>query len=146
MAAKYKGEFMAEKRMLIMPGELVNKINDNRGDLSQADFINFLIDSHLKEEVKEPGYVTREEIQALKQDIKKLLATDSKYATKEEMQVFQQDTKRLLKSFVDFFIGYGLELGKESPKADLAELTSKLAELDGGLGPEEGREVKIKWK
>lgn len=137
---------MAEKRMLIMPGELVNKINDNRGDLSQADFINFLIDSHLKEEVKEPGYVTREEIQALKQDIKKLLATDSKYATKEEMQVFQQDTKRLLKSFVDFFIGYGLELGKESPKADLAELTSKLAELDSDLGPEEGREVKIKWK
>lgn len=137
---------MAEKRMLIMPGELVNKINDNRGDLSQADFINFLIDSHLKEEVKEPGYVTREEIQALKQDIKKLLATDSKYATKEEMQVFQQDTKRLLKSFVDFFIGYGLELGKESPKADFAELTSKLAELDSDLGPEEGREVKIKWK
>jgi len=146
MAAKYKGEFMAEKRMLIMPGELVNKINDNRGDLSQADFINFLIDSHLKEEVKEPGYVTGEEIQALKQDIKKLLSTDSKYATKEEMQVFQQDTKRLLKSFVDFFIGYGLELGKESPKADFAELTSKLAELDSDLGPEEGREVKIKWK
>jgi len=137
---------MAEKRMLIMPGELVNKINDNRGDLSQADFINFLIDSHLKEEVKEPGYVTREEIQALKQDIKKLLATDSKYATKEEMQVFQQDTKKLLKSFVDFFIGYGLELGKESPKTDFAELTSKLAELDSDLGPEEGREVKIKWK
>ena len=43
---------MAEKRMLIVPAELVKRINDNRGDLSQGEFINFLIDSRLKKETK----------------------------------------------------------------------------------------------
>ena len=34
---------MSEKRMLIMPAELVRKIDENRGDMSQAEFISFLI-------------------------------------------------------------------------------------------------------
>ena len=43
---------MGEKRMLILPAELVKKIDDNRGDMSQAEFINFLIDTPLKEKTK----------------------------------------------------------------------------------------------
>jgi len=39
---------MGEKRMLIVPAELIKKIDDNRGDMSQAEFIDFLIDSQLK--------------------------------------------------------------------------------------------------
>jgi len=34
---------MAEKRMLIVDAELVAKIDDNRGDMSRSEFINFLI-------------------------------------------------------------------------------------------------------
>ena len=33
---------MTERKMLM---ELVKKITDNRGDLSQTDFVNFLIDN-----------------------------------------------------------------------------------------------------
>ena len=40
---------MAEKRMLIVPAELVKKIDDNRGDMTQAEFIELLIDSKLYE-------------------------------------------------------------------------------------------------
>ena len=43
---------MSEKRMLIMPAELVKKIDDNRGDMTQVEFIDFLIDGQLKEETK----------------------------------------------------------------------------------------------
>jgi len=138
---------MSEKRMLILPAELTQKINDNRGDLSQAEFIDFLIESHIKEEAKEPKYVTKEEIESLKRDVKKILLQEQKYTTKEEIQAFQQDTKKLLRSFLDFFIGYGLELGKPSPAGDLKELASKLQGLEDDLASEdEGREVKIKWK
>ena len=142
---------MTEKRMLIVPSELAKKIDENRGDLGQAEFVDFLIENQLKAEAKEPKYATREEIGSLKQELKKLLiqaeAKEPKFATKEEVQAFQQDIKKLLKSFVDFFIGYGLELGKESPKTELAELTSKLQGLETDLASEdEGREVKIKWK
>jgi hypothetical protein len=140
---------MTERKMLL---ELVKTITDNRGDMSQSDFISFLVDSHLKDEAKAKAEVTREEFDDLRQDVKKLLTRvggpkDSKFVTKEQLASFQQDTKRLLKNFVDFFIGYGLELGKDSPLADLEELTSKLGDIDKENSPsEEGREVKIKWK
>ena len=119
---------MPEKRMMIVPAELVRKIDENRGDMSQADFVEFLIDSHLQESVKKP-------------------AEEKKYATKEEFRSFEEDIKKLLKSFLDFFVGYGLELGKESPKTEFEELTSKLHELDTDLASEgKPKEAKIKWK
>jgi len=64
---------MAERRMLIMPSELVRKIDENRGDISQADFIDFLIESHLKGKSEEQKYVTKEELRVFEEDIKKLL-------------------------------------------------------------------------
>ncbi len=120
--------------------------------MSQTDFVSFLIDSQLKGEAKTKAEVTREEFEDLRQDVKKLLARvggpkETKFVTKAELASFQQDTKRLLKNFVDFFIGYGLELGKDSPIADLEELTSKLGDIGNEAeSSEEGREVKIKWK
>ena len=115
---------MGEKRMLIVPAELVKKIDDNRGDMSQAEFIDFLIDGQLKEETQE-----------------------QKYATKEEIHSFEQDIRKLLRSFLEFFVGYGLELGKQSPKAEFEELTSKLQELEKDLDSEgKGKEATIKWK
>ncbi len=118
---------MGEKRMLIVPTELGKKIDDNRGDMSQAEFIDFLIDGQLKEEIKE-----------------------QKYATKVEIRSFEQDIKRLLKNFLDFFVGYGFELGKQSPKTEFEEISSKLQELENDLASEDnedkGKEAKIKWK
>ncbi len=115
---------MAEKRMLIVPAELVKKIDNNRGDMTQAEFIDFLIDGQLKEEIKE-----------------------QKYVTKEEIRSFEQDMKRLLRSSLDFFVSYGLELGKQSPKAEFEELSSKLQELEKDLAPEgKGGKATIKWK
>jgi hypothetical protein len=115
---------VAQKRMLIVPAELVEKIDDNRGDMTQVEFINFLIDGQLKEEIKE-----------------------QKYATKEEIRSFELDIKRLLKSFLDFFVSYGLELGKQSPKAEFEELSSTLQALEKDLASEgKGGKATIKWK
>ncbi|MFC2027026.1 hypothetical protein ACFLUX_03580 [Chloroflexota bacterium] len=142
---------MSEKRMLILPAELVKKINDNCGDLSQAEFIDFLLDDRLEGKVKEQKEITREELESLRRDIKQIMlkeaAEKERYATKEELQVFQEDAKKLIKNFLDFFIGYGLELSKQPAGDELKELVKKLDSLEGGLPAEdEGGEVKIKWK
>ncbi len=145
---------MAEKLMLIVPADLITKIDANRGDLSQAEFISFLIDSILKERTDEQKGANKEELEAIRADLKKLIASydeaKKKYATKDEFQAFLQDNKKLLKSFLDFFIGYGLEMGKKSSNGELAEITSKLQGLEEELATEnegkEGGEVKIKWK
>ncbi|MFZ7104970.1 MAG: hypothetical protein ACOWWO_20210, partial [Peptococcaceae bacterium] len=64
----------------------------------------------------------------------------------EEAAAFQEDTKKLMKSFLDFFIGYGLEFNKKSEGTDdLSELSRTLDALEKASG-DEGKEVKIKWK
>ena len=138
---------MTDKRMLIVPTELANTIDENRGDLSQAEFISFLIQNAFEEKVKEPGYATKTEIKTLEEEFKKFSQTHSKkYATQEEMEAFETDMKKLFKNFVDFFIGYGLELGKQTPLSELAELTGKLDDLENDLPPDGGKDVKIKYK
>jgi len=138
---------MAEKRMMILPADVIKKIDDNRGDLSQADFINFLVDTQLKGDTQEKQAIGKEEIVSLieshiKEELKK-----QRYVTREEIQAFEQDIKSLLKTFLDFFVSYGLELGKKSPKAEFEELSNKLEELENHLSPEgESKEAKIKWK
>ena len=55
--------------------------------------------------------------------------------------------KRLLKHFLDFFVSYGLELGKQSPQAEVEELTSKLQGLQKDLDSDsEKGKATIKWK
>jgi hypothetical protein len=57
---------MSEKLMLIVPAELVAKIDANRGDLSQAEFIIFLIDSLLNEKSEEKQVTSKDEINSIK--------------------------------------------------------------------------------
>jgi len=118
---------MDDKRMLIVPVELVRKIDENRGDMSQAEFIEFLINNQLQE--------TKEKTK------------EQQYVTKEELRVFEEDVKSLLRRSLDFFVSYGLELGKQSPKTEFEELSSRLHELESELASEDERkEAKIKWK
>jgi len=76
--------------MLIIDADVVRKVDENRGDMSRAEFLNFLIDSQFKEETGNQHYVD-----------------------KEEFRQFTQGMKELLRNFLEFFISYGLELGKQ---------------------------------
>jgi hypothetical protein len=101
---------MSEKKMLIVDAELVKKVDDNRGDMGRSEFLDFLIESQLKEkeESKKQGGVTR-----------------------EEFHQFQEGTKELLRNFLEFFISYGLELGKQPSDSEFEQLTRKLQSVGG---------------
>ena len=119
---------MAEKRMLIVPADLAQKIDDNRGDMSRSDFIEFLIDCQLKLETKDKQPAVQ-------------------YATKEEIKSLEQDMKRLLKSFLDFFLNYGLEMGTQPKEDEFEEITSKLKGLEKDTDPDNDKgRATIKWK
>jgi hypothetical protein len=120
---------MAERRMLIVPAELVRRIDENRGDMSQAEFIDFLIDGQLKEETKTKA------------------KEEPKYVTEEQFRSLEQDMKKLLRSFLDFFVSYGLELGKQSPQSEFEEIASRLQGLEKELDSDSGKgKATIKWK
>ena len=108
---------MADKRMLIIPANLLQKIDENRGDLSIAEFIEFLIDSRLEQKT-----------------------ADERYATQEALTEVEEDIKGLLRSVLDFVVSYGMELGPRRGNNDLASLTKKLDEL--GVAKESSRQLK----
>ncbi len=97
---------MSDKRMLVVDAELVRNIDENRGDLSRSEFIEFLINSQLKGENKGNDGVTR-----------------------EEFRQFQEGAKELLRSFLEFFINYGLELGKQPKNEEFEQLSRRLQAL-----------------
>jgi len=100
---------MPEKRMLILDSETVQKIEENRGDMSVSEFINFVIDSHFEQTV-EPH--------------------QADLVTKEEFRQFEEGIKDLLRSFLEFFLSYGLELGKQPSDGELDKLNLKLQGLN----------------
>jgi hypothetical protein len=102
---------MAEKKMLIVDAEVARKVDESRGEMSRSDFIDLLIESQLSGD-KEPGGG----------------AGQSNYVTKEELHQSLQGIKELLRTFLEFFLSYGLEVGKHSDK-NFNELSQKLQAL-----------------
>ena len=98
---------MTDKRMLMVDAEVARKIEANRGDMSNSDFINFLIDGHLKGDEGESQNVV----------------------SKEEFDQFASGMKDLLRNFLEFFLSYGLELGRTPQDKGYEELTQKLQSL-----------------
>lgn len=123
---------MADSKILVIPADLVHKIDNNRGDISRAEFLEALIDN-LVEEKSEPKDTV-------------------KYATREELISFEQDMKQLIKSFLDFFVSYGLELGENGQQIEIEKFTSKLQGLQKDMGSSDsssskgGGKATIKWK
>ena len=121
----FEDKAMVDRRMLILPAELVRKIDENRGDMGQAEFIDFLINSQFNEEE----------------------TNGSGYVTTEEFHTFEQGMKELFRSFLDFFLNFGLEMGHDSSRVGLEVLSDKLHGLEEQLDhPENERRAKIKWK
>ena len=124
---------MSNSKIIVVPADLAQKIDDNRGDMNRVEFIEALIDNLLtdKNESKGNGKVD--------------------FATRTEFLSFEQDMKQLLKSFLDFFMAYGMEFGENGQLLDVEKFTSKLQGLQKDLGVESsgkssGGKATIKWK
>lgn len=101
--------------MLVVEADLVKKIDENRGDLSRSEFIDLLIEGQLDEKDDAAG-------------VKGHLLDDDA-VTRDEFLQFQEGAKELLRSFLDFFINYGLELGKGPRDEEFEQLSRKLRTL-----------------
>lgn len=122
---------MSDNKILIVPADIIKKIDDNRGEMDRGEFIGAIIDNLLEDKIeKKKSEVT-------------------KYATSAELAAFEQDIKALLKSFLDFFMSYGMELGENGSTVDFEKLTNKLQGLQKDLGTDGGKSFTrgtIKWK
>jgi hypothetical protein len=60
-------------------------------------------------------------------------AAQTQYITRDELLSFERDIKQLMKSFLDFFISYGLEASQNRQLADIETFTGKLDRLQEDL-------------
>ncbi len=124
---------MSDNKILVIPADLVKKIDENCGDMNRAEFIEALIDNLIAEKGE-----SRENVK-------------SDFVTRTELLVFEQDMKQLLKSFLDFFMAYDVELGENNQQIELDIFTTKLQGLQKDLSPADngskgGGKATIKWK
>lgn len=124
-----------------LPSELLRKIDENRGDLSRAEFIDFLLESHLSAAYESPG-VSREEFEALRDSIKKV-SNGIEHGNYATKDEFSE-FQRDIKELLKSFIDFALNYGIEFGQeiGDLDKLASGLKDEMG----EEGPRVKLKWK
>ena len=103
---------MPGKKITVLPSELVNKIDEHRGDLDRGEFLNVLIDSYLQQDSAD-------------HPAKKSI--DGEYVTEESLTEFERGIKELLRNFLEFFVSYGLEIGpKAGDTTGLGSLAEKL--------------------
>ena len=91
--------------ILVVDKDVVKQVDENRGELTRTEFVNFLIHSQLKEGNRSQNYVD-----------------------KEEFHCFVQEVKELLRNFLDFFLT--LELAKQAQDSDFEEWCKKIQALD----------------
>jgi len=93
--------------IMVVKDDIVKQIDKNRGEMNRTEFVSYLIQSQLKECQNPPNYVT-----------------------KEEFQQFTQKIVELLHNFLQFFVSYGMALGKRQQDVEFQVLNQQLESLD----------------
>lgn len=118
---------MAGKRMLILDRDLVEKIDEYRGDMTRGEFIELCVNSCL--EGSQPETARGEEREIGRRDLPLRRREMSIYATREEFLEFKRSIRELLKAFLDFFITFGLEMGSGVGAERMGKFKSQLRTL-----------------
>jgi hypothetical protein len=93
--------------IMVVKEDIVKQIDENRGEMNRTEFVNYLIQCQLKKYDNQHNYVT-----------------------KEEFQQFTGEIMELLHNFLQFFISYGMALGRPPYNDDFQALSQKLESLD----------------
>jgi hypothetical protein len=88
--------------IMVVKQDVVKQIDENRGEMNRTEFVNYLIQCQLKEYAEPKQYITREEFQS-----------------------FAQQITGLLHDFLEFFVSYGMAMGR-GQCADIESLNQQL--------------------
>jgi hypothetical protein len=92
--------------IMVVKEDIVKQIDENRGEMNRTEFVNYLIQCQLKEQINQKESVS-----------------------KEEFQQFTRQMTGLLHNFLQFFISYGMAMGNGKSSADIQALNQQLDSL-----------------
>jgi hypothetical protein len=91
--------------IMVVKEDIVKQIDEHRGEMNRTEFVNYLIQCQLKEQLNKKNSVSQ-----------------------EEFQYFSQQMMALLRNFLQFFISYGMATGKDQGP-DLQALNKQLEDF-----------------
>ncbi len=91
--------------VLVVDKDVVRQLDENRGEMTRTEFVNFLIHNQLREGNRSRNYVDKEEFHRVVQEMKELLS-----------------------GFLDFFLT--LELAKQAQDSDFEEWYQRIQTLN----------------
>ncbi|MFA5308091.1 MAG: hypothetical protein WC370_01215 [Dehalococcoidales bacterium] len=100
--------------IMIVKEDVVKQIDENRGEMNRTEFVNYLIQAQLREKLEQKNGISR-----------------------EEFEYFSRQMMELLHNFLQFFVSYGMAMGKGQHNTDVQALNQQLESL---LGPDEETE------
>jgi hypothetical protein len=89
--------------IMVVKQDVVKQIDQNRGEMNRTEFVNYLIQCQLRE-----------------------ISDPKKHVSREEFQLFARQVTELLHDFLEFFISYGMALGRGQHEAEIQSLSQQL--------------------
>ena len=96
-----------DELIMIVGKEVVEQIDENRGEMNRTEFVNLLIQSQLKKFNEEHDYVT-----------------------KKEFNGFTQEVKEILHNYLELALGYALSTDETPSNSALEDLNRQLMSND----------------
>jgi hypothetical protein len=100
--------------IMVVKEDIVKQIDDHRGEMNRTEFVNYLIQCQLKEQENQKKNVSREEFKS-----------------------YTRQMTDLLHNFLQFFVSYGMSMGKSQKDTDIQMLNKQ---LESFLGTDEDTE------
>ena len=100
-----------EDLILVVKKDIVEQIDENRGEMTRPEFVNYLIQCQLKERLNQ-----------------------QKCVSKEEFRNFTRKMTDLLHNFLEFFMSYSMSTNKGQLDENVQALNKQ---LESFLNPEE---------
>jgi len=97
--------------IMVIKDDVVKQIDENRGELNRTEFVNHLIHCQLQD-----------------------CYSNSNYVAKDEFRQYTNQITELLHNFLQFFVSYGMSMGRENPATNLQALNLKLEQFQGTDG------------
>ncbi len=95
-----------EDLVMVVKEDVVKQIDENRGEMNRTEFVNYLIQCQLKDSFNRQDHIKR-----------------------EEFQHFSKEIMELLHNFLQFFVSYGMAVGKRQENEEFQALSQKLESL-----------------
>jgi hypothetical protein len=92
--------------IMVVKEDVVKQIDEHRGEMNRTEFVNYLLQCQLKEQ-----------------------NTQKKGVSKEEYQAFTRQMTDTLHNFLQFFVSYGMSMGKTQADTDVQLLNKQLESL-----------------